>query len=462
MGVVVMAATPAAAPAAIQYYIHGTNWAADRRAAAVAAMDAAVGRYNQHGGFNKTINVYYEPGVPTADASYNGTLRFGGTWPNERVSLHEISHTVGVGTVWQWNANRSGNTWTGQHALRLVRQFDGLQANLSADGAHFWPYGLNYDNEASAVNNARHVAMVYAMRADMGLGPAANPSTAANVSLNASDALGESSFNHNNRWSDGHFAHAGAAYSTGNFLLRTPASGNSFQFAGTSLFVNNTDDAGGLSYKGTGTSGVITIDNLVLNRGLIQHTNGLADLFQLDGRITVATASRLRAKQGNIHVLASVAGAAPLTILAPDAPTVNDRYVRFFSPANNFVGDLVVEGRFELAAGANHRFVVRSPGESNAIVGPAARRVLLNGLFQIDLASASTQPGASWALVSAANVSYGSTFSIAGFTEASNVWTHPAGYVFSEASGILSVVPEPTGLSLLGLVSLAALARRRG
>lgn len=456
------AAAPAAALANVQYFIQGTNWPADKRAAAVAAMDAAVGRYNAHGGFTKTINVYYEPTVATADASFNGTLRFGPNIAiNERVALHEVSHTLGVGTVSAWDTKMTAGTWDGAQGLARVRQFEGLQSPLNGDGSHFWPYGLNFDNEASANNNARHVAMVYAMRADMGLGPAAHPSTAKTVTLTGGNPLGESGFNWTGQWSDGHFAHAGAAYSTGNFALRTPASGNSFTFAGDSLTVNNTADVtGGLAYKGTGNTGVIRIDNLVLNGGLIEHRNGVGDLFQLDGKLTVASPSTIRAKQGNIDVLADLHGTGDLTIPLTDEAGTDNRYVRLLAPDNTFTGDVNVAGRFQLAAGANHRFVVAAGGASNAITG-AARRVLLDGVFQLDLtAAAGAAIGDSWSLVTAANTLYGDAFRVDGFTEDAGVWSNGSRYVFSEATGKLSVVPEPASLGVLAAVAALGLAPR--
>jgi regulation of enolase protein 1 (concanavalin A-like superfamily) len=156
----------------VVYSIQGSNWPADRRAAAVAAMDAAVGRYNDYGGFDKTVNVYYDPGVPTSDGNYNGTIRFGGTWPNDGVAQHELAHTLGVGTAPQWGSFSFGGTWHGAYAIEQLHLFDGPGAVLSSDNMHFWPYGLNYPNEYTDTGKLRNVAMVHALRADMGIGPA--------------------------------------------------------------------------------------------------------------------------------------------------------------------------------------------------------------------------------------------------------------------------------------------------
>lgn len=57
----------------------------------------------------------------------------------------------------------SGN-WP--RALPLLRSFDGQGAVINCGGSHFWPYGLNYDNEWSETNAERHVRMVDAMIQD--------------------------------------------------------------------------------------------------------------------------------------------------------------------------------------------------------------------------------------------------------------------------------------------------------
>ncbi|KAM0701135.1 hypothetical protein Q7P35_011496 [Cladosporium inversicolor] len=78
-----------------------TNPTADQSAAYTrinAAMTAAVARHQRlTPSISKTIRVYYTPGVPTAEANYNGDLRFGSNaaYQTERTALHEIAHTLG-------------------------------------------------------------------------------------------------------------------------------------------------------------------------------------------------------------------------------------------------------------------------------------------------------------------------------------------------------------------------------
>lgn len=148
-----------------------SNPTADQRSAydlITKAMNAAVARYNNLSDLGKTITVRYEPGVPTADGNINGTIRFGSnrSYMNERTALHEISHTIGVGTSSGWSRLGGGGTWTGGQATALVRQYDGSGARISTGGGHFWPYGLNYDSEWSGTAADRHVHIVAAMVRD--------------------------------------------------------------------------------------------------------------------------------------------------------------------------------------------------------------------------------------------------------------------------------------------------------
>lgn len=132
-----------------------------------AAMNAAVARYNNLSDLGKNITVHYDPSVPTADGNINGTIRFGAKASmNERTALHEVSHTIGVGTSARWGALGCGGTYSGAQATALVKQYDGQGATIKCDGSHFWPYGLNFDSEFSPANADRHVEIVEAMVRD--------------------------------------------------------------------------------------------------------------------------------------------------------------------------------------------------------------------------------------------------------------------------------------------------------
>jgi len=155
---------------ALRYRLAAGNesWPADIRAQIMYAMDGAVAEYNRYGTFNKSLTANYNSGVPTAQAGYNGWIDFGGS-RNFRTALHEISHTLGVGTAPNYGAFIQSGLWTGANAIAQVRQFDGPSTNVNTDGTHFWPYGLNFDNEGGTENFRRHVLMVGALRRDMGI-----------------------------------------------------------------------------------------------------------------------------------------------------------------------------------------------------------------------------------------------------------------------------------------------------
>jgi hypothetical protein len=136
------------------------------------AMNQALAVYNCHTDITKALNVSYEPSVATADANYNGTIRFGATSSMQRITaMHEIGHTLGVGTVSGWSARLSGGVWTGGNANAVLRAITGDPgAAVHGDAAHFWPYGLNYPSEVkSEADLINHCKVVMGLRRDMGL-----------------------------------------------------------------------------------------------------------------------------------------------------------------------------------------------------------------------------------------------------------------------------------------------------
>lgn len=136
------------------------------------AMDEAVALYNCHGNFTRALRVSYDPAVPTADATESGVVRFGARWSMQRITaMHEISHTLGVGTNANWSKLLAGGSWTGPAATAEVRRQSGhAGALLHGDRLHFWPYGLNQTTEVhSPADLVSHVRIVAALRRDMGL-----------------------------------------------------------------------------------------------------------------------------------------------------------------------------------------------------------------------------------------------------------------------------------------------------
>lgn len=136
------------------------------------AMNLALTVYNCYLNVSKALSIHYVPSVPTADGNYNGTIRFGAkSTMVQATAMHEIAHTLGVGTYSGWASRVSGGRWTGTNAINQLRALSGNpSAVLYADGAHFWPHGLNQAGEATSADEyIRNVRMVAALRQDMGL-----------------------------------------------------------------------------------------------------------------------------------------------------------------------------------------------------------------------------------------------------------------------------------------------------
>lgn len=139
---------------------------ADAYAKIESAMRLAVARHSRLSTASKVLRVAYVPGVPTAEANFNGDVRFGSnrSYMNERTALHEISHTLGIGQTAAFDRKCAAGDW--RTALPLLRSWDGASAVINCGGSHIWPYGLNYDTEWSETNADRHVRLIDAMIKD--------------------------------------------------------------------------------------------------------------------------------------------------------------------------------------------------------------------------------------------------------------------------------------------------------
>jgi hypothetical protein len=134
-----------------------------------AAMNLAVKRYNKWGNFDKLITVNYVPGVPTADANFNGNMRFGANtqYMVEGTALHEMGHCMGVGTSPRWTAPLVvGTNFVGAKTVQWIKYYDGPNGVINCDTQHFWPYVLNFAPEFSSTAFDRHVRLIWAMKQD--------------------------------------------------------------------------------------------------------------------------------------------------------------------------------------------------------------------------------------------------------------------------------------------------------
>ena len=177
---------------------------------------------------------------------------------------------------------------------------------------------------------------------------------AADVSLNASDPVGTSSFTTAGQWSNAAAPGPGNRYFTGAFTLRTPNTAGSFTFGGDSLSID-AGTAGRLLGKGAGsnTTQTVTVANLILNGGRLEQAGGENTtnvLFTLNGNIHVTAASVLGAIGANTNgatnfeimdIGATISGTEPLSVAGAANGGVNRGVVRL-SAANTYSGQIDV------------------------------------------------------------------------------------------------------------------------
>lgn len=131
------------------------------------SMAEASWYFNTYGNVTKHCHVYYDPNVPTAQASSNGVITFGGI-RNTRVAMHEILHTLGFGTYNPYFKMMTGGSWDGRLANAQIQQW-GEGDYLKGDSHIFWPYGMNYDNEFSQIARQRTPWIATLAQCDLGI-----------------------------------------------------------------------------------------------------------------------------------------------------------------------------------------------------------------------------------------------------------------------------------------------------
>jgi hypothetical protein len=111
------------------------------------AMDSACKYYSKYTPFVYDIYVYYSSGIPTAQASYHGSIGFGPLTQYMWVgtAMHEMAHFFGSGTTTTWQSKIVNGVWTGTVAANLLKSISG--ETLKGDMQHYWPYGINQKSE---------------------------------------------------------------------------------------------------------------------------------------------------------------------------------------------------------------------------------------------------------------------------------------------------------------------------
>lgn len=291
------------------------------------------------------------------------------------------------------------------------------------------------------------------------------------------DAAGVASFSQGTNWTGSAVPSGGNTYVVAqNQVLRTPADAStSMTFAGDSLTLNGNGAVadGRLLYKGTAGAAIQTTINigiLILNGGSIENatnTNG-STMIIAGGVVNVTAASSIMrsSQNGPIVISSTLTGTGTLTVGGQQ----NNTATVTFSGANSYTGNIVAAntGGAGLILGAlgSFNFAIGQSGINNNISGTGAGSATFDGAFVMDLTNAAAT--GSWNIVSASSIAetYSASFAVKDqlgntWSQVNDIWTSPtATYQFTESTGVLTAIPEPSFL-LLGALGVPALIGRR-
>lgn len=287
------------------------------------------------------------------------------------------------------------------------------------------------------------------------------------VTLTASDAIGTSSFNSKLHWSDGGAPGTGNDYVVESFLLRTPDDNVGRTFNGASLTLRNpapaplkiSDDEhrsevmDKSAFLIKGYSRTITINYFTIDGGTIRSGVGDDQTFTLaadpleNNGIHIASRGATFLAEGNILVASPISGSGTITLLPGRKNGVLRRMVTLSSPTSTFAGNIVLQNapsgsaygvppKFTLAPTGRLNFAIGANGASNSISGRGD--VTFEGHFVFDLGNAEKRDGNSWAIITVVPSTFGSSFSVPGWTQNTDrTWTFD-GFTFDEKTGVLT------------------------
>jgi hypothetical protein len=317
------------------------------------------------------------------------------------------------------------------------------------------------------------------------------PVLAVDVDQTANNAGNYSSFNMDVNWSPTGVPSAGNDYHTGGWLMRSPASGTGylggpFTFGGDSLTIgyNSTGGPLGNPFNTTGavnnngllfklSNQTLTVNNLILDAGNVRDGLGDNDNWHLAGNIYVTTNGGGFLCQCAGYVDSAISGPGPIYI-GDNGNGNAARTIHFTSSVSTYAGNIIMapgtsgsanRSRMALDDNAILNFDIGASGVNNSISGLGT--LTLNGDFSFDLSGASANVGDSWTIVSVAARTFGATFTAVGFTDmGTDMWNISANstvYQFDEATGVLSVVPEPATwiMLVLGAMGIAIYSRKK-
>jgi autotransporter-associated beta strand protein len=251
-------------------------------------------------------------------------------------------------------------------------------------------------------------------------------------------------------------------------LGTTVLSGSSTYTGATTIYRGTLKLDGGNNRLPTGT--VLTMGQTSENstfdlNGWNQQLSGLANSTNTSSRTVTNTSATASILTLNGSTTRNFTGEGDTSITGNLSLVKAGSYSQTLAETNSYRGNTTINaGTLVLADDATMTFYIGANGVNNSILGTGS--ITLNGDFVFNLDSAVLVANNSWTIVNVVTLSetYGSTFTVQGFTETvpdSGIW-NSGNLSFSEATGVLSVVPEPGSAALLiGSLTGLCLFRRR-
>lgn len=215
---------------------------------------------------------------------------------------------------------------------------------------------------------------------------------------------------------------------------------------------SNSADGSGLHNESGNNTIEGKIDYSFGNPGL--NISSAADALTIAGNVTLITTARPLIFGGASTADNTISGSISenSSAVMPVLKQGSGKWI--FSGTNTYKGDTDVRtGTLVLAQGGSQKFYPKTDGSCNKIYdsndagaepSPTPGTLTLDGALDIDLTNANT--ASSWLLVDVTSLAetYGSTFTVTGFTETpadSGIWKKTVGsdaYTFTEANGLLT------------------------
>ena len=252
-----------------------------------------------------------------------------------------ISGTPGTAIIDTGSLTASGTTtinvfgygWTPAQ-LTLVGYTGAPLANLNNFALGALPYGV----AATLSNNVANMSIDLVVT---------SVSIANWIPLVATDPITTSSFNAAGDWQDGNPPTPGNGYLTESFTLRSPADTNAYTFDGSALSI---DSGGRFLMKGTNGQ-VITVNNLIMNGGLVDYANTgdsftetLAGSILLQGGVTSYMGALSAGGSETLFENAPISGSGSLQIGGSTVNAGQDTGAVVFDATNTYTGATTVAG----------------------------------------------------------------------------------------------------------------------